>query len=84
MPAELAKRVICACTREMFLQRFYGVQKSKNFLGHFSLSIFIKDNFPVKGANIISDLSFEFSIMAELEELTLVHDLLILSTNCRK
>ena len=81
--AELAKRVICGCIREIcFFRDFMGAQKSKNFRGHFWLSIFMKDNLRANGANIISDLSFGFSIVAEA--LTLVHDLLILSTNCRK
>ena len=47
MPAEQAKRVICACIREIhFFRDFMGL-KDKNFLGFFWLGIFIQDNLPV-------------------------------------
>ena len=44
MPAELAKRIICACIREIcFLEILWG-SKDKIFLGHFWLGVFTQDN----------------------------------------
>ena len=44
VPAELAKRIICACIREIcFLEILWGL-KDKIFLDHFWLGIFTQDN----------------------------------------
>ena len=47
VPAELAKRVICACIRQICFFRDFMGSKDKDFLGHFLLGIFIQDNLPV-------------------------------------
>ena len=47
VPAELAKRVICACIREIYFFRDFMGLKGQNVFGHFWLGIFIQDNLRV-------------------------------------
>ena len=48
-------------TRDMFLQRFYGASKDKDFLGHFWLGIFKQDNLPVNLKQEVKPISLSLS-----------------------